>query len=157
MVETINKYIKISRQLLQEYGREPTLKEIAEEMGVPVKKVEEIRRVSMNPVSLEAPIGEEEDNHIGDFIPDQEAISPEDAACKNARNKALHEELGKLSEREEQVLRQRFGVGDGISHTLEEIGKELGVTRERIRQIETKALRKLRHPVHSEKLRDFVE
>ena len=157
MVETINKLIRISRQLLQEYGREPTSEEIAREMGISVEKVREIKKISQDPVSLETPIGEEEDSHLGDFIPDEDIPSPVDAAAYSMLQKQLREVLDTLSEREKKVLILRFGLDDGRPRTLEEVGKEFNVTRERIRQIEAKALRKLRHPSRSKKLRDYLE
>ena len=157
MVETINKLIRISRQLLQEYGREPTSEEIAKEMGISVEKVREIKKISQDPVSLETPIGEEEDSHLGDFIPDEDIPSPVDAAAYSMLQKQLREVLDTLSEREKKVLIFRFGLDDGRPRTLEEVGREFNVTRERIRQIEAKALRKLRHPSRSKKLRDYLE
>ena len=157
MVETINKLIRISRQLLQEYGREPTSEEIAKEMGITVEKVREIKKISQDPVSLETPIGEEEDSHLGDFIPDEDIPSPVDAAAYSMLQKQLREVLDTLSEREKKVLILRFGLDDGRPRTLEEVGREFNVTRERIRQIEAKALRKLRHPSRSKKLRDYLE
>lgn len=157
MVETINKLIRISRQLLQELGREPTAEEIAKEMGISVEKVREIKKISQDPVSLETPIGEEEDSHLGDFIPDEDIPSPVEAAAYSMLQKQLREVLDTLSEREKKVLILRFGLDDGRPRTLEEVGKEFNVTRERIRQIEAKALRKLRHPSRSKKLRDYLE
>ena len=157
MVETINKLIRISRQLLQEYGREPTSEELAKEMGISVEKVREIKKISQDPVSLETPIGEEEDSHLGDFIPDEDIPSPVDAAAYSMLQKQLREVLDTLSEREKKVLILRFGLDDGRPRTLEEVGREFNVTRERIRQIEAKALRKLRHPSRSKKLRDYLE
>ena len=157
MVETINKLIRSSRQLLQEYGREPTSEEIAKEMGISVEKVREIKKISQDPVSLETPIGEEEDSHLGDFIPDEDIPSPVDAAAYSMLQKQLREVLDTLSEREKKVLILRFGLDDGRPRTLEEVGREFNVTRERIRQIEAKALRKLRHPSRSKKLRDYLE
>ncbi len=157
MVETINKLIRVSRQLLQDLGRDPTPEEIAEEMDMPVAKVREIMKVSQEPVSLETPIGEEEDSHLGDFIPDTEMMVPADAAAYTLLKEQLLEVLGTLTEREQKVLRLRFGLDDGKARTLEEVGKEFDVTRERIRQIEAKALRKLRHPSRSKKLRDYLE
>lgn len=157
MVETINKLIRISRQLLQEYGREPTDEELAKEMEMPVEKVREIRKIAQEPVSLETPIGEEEDSHLGDFIPDEDVPAPSDAAAFTLLKEQLIEVLDTLTEREEKVLRLRFGLDDGRARTLEEVGKEFNVTRERIRQIEAKALRKLRHPSRSKKLRDYLE
>ena len=157
MVETINKLIRISRQLLQEYGREPTSEEIAKEMGISVEKVREIKKISQDPVSLETPIGEEEDSHLGDFIPDEDIPSPVDAAAYSMLQKQLRDVLDTLSEREKKVLILRFGLDDGRPRTLEEVGREFNVTRERIRQIEAKALRKLRHPSRSKKLKDYLE
>ena len=157
MVETINKLIRISRQLLQELGREPTSEEIAKEMGITVEKVREIKKVSQDPVSLETPIGEEEDSHLGDFIPDDDVPAPVEAAAYSMLKEQLMEVLDTLSDREKKVLMLRFGLEDGRPRTLEEVGKEFNVTRERIRQIEAKALRKLRHPSRSKKLRDYLE
>lgn len=157
MVETINKLIRISRQLLQEYGREPTPEEIARDMDIPVERVREIMKIAQEPVSLETPIGEEEDSHLGDFIEDQEAPAPAEAASFILLREQLEEVLETLTPREEKVLRLRFGLDDGRSRTLEEVGQEFGVTRERIRQIEAKALRKLRHPSRSKKLKDFLD
>lgn len=157
MVETINKLIRISRQLLQEYGREPTPEEIADEMGISPDKVREIQKIAQEPVSLESPIGEEEDSHLGDFIPDDEAPAPADAAAYAMLKEQLEEVLQTLTEREQMVLRLRFGLEDGHQRTLEEVGKQFAVTRERIRQIEAKALRKLRHPSRSKKLKDYLD
>nr|WP_330361220.1 MULTISPECIES: RNA polymerase sigma factor RpoD [unclassified Butyrivibrio] len=157
MVETINKLIRISRQLLQELGREPTPEEIAKEMGIPVERVREILKISQEPVSLETPIGEEEDSHLGDFIQDDNVPVPADAAAFTLLKEQLVEVLGTLTEREQKVLRLRFGLDDGRARTLEEVGKEFNVTRERIRQIEAKALRKLRHPSRSRKLKDYLD
>jgi RNA polymerase primary sigma factor len=157
MVETINKQIRVSRQLLQELGREPTPEEIAEKMDIPVERVREIMKISQEPVSLETPIGEEEDSHLGDFIQDDNAPVPVDAATFTMLKEQLQEVLGTLTEREQKVLILRFGLEDGRSRTLEEVGKEFNVTRERIRQIEAKALRKLRHPSRSRKLKDYLE
>lgn len=157
MVETINKMVRISRQLVQKLGREPSDDEIAHEMGIESSRVEEIRRIAQLPVSLETPIGEEEDSQLGDFIEDRNLPSPEDAAAGNLLHEQIEEMLNALSEREREVLRYRFGLEDGRSYTLEEVGRRFGVTRERIRQIEAKALRKLRHPSRSKKLRDFLE
>ena len=157
MVETINKLIRIQRQLLQEYGREPTAEEIAKEMGITVEKVREIKKISQDPVSLETPIGEEEDSHLGDFIPDDDVQAPVDAAAYTMLKEQLLGVLDTLTPREEKVLRLRYGIDDGKPRTLEEVGKEFNVTRERIRQIEAKALRKLRHPSRSKKLKDFLE
>ena len=156
MVETINKLIRVSRQLLQENGREPTPDEIAEEMGITVEKVREILKIAQEPVSLETPIGEEEDSHLGDFIPDDDSPAPADAASYALLREQLCEVLHTLTPREEHVLKLRFGLDDGRSRTLEEVGKEFNVTRERIRQIEAKALRKLRNPVRSKRIRDFL-
>ncbi len=156
MVETINKVIRVSRQLLQELGHDPSPEEIAEEMGMPVEKVRDILKIAQEPVSLETPIGEEEDSHLGDFIPDEDASEPSEAASFTLLKEQLVEVLGTLTPREEKVLRLRFGIEDGRSRTLEEVGKEFNVTRERIRQIEAKALRKLRHPSRSKKLKDFL-
>ena len=157
MVETINKLIRISRQLLQELGREPSPEEIAEEMNMPVERVREILKISQEPVSLETPIGEEEDSHLGDFIQDENVPVPAEAAAFTLLKEQLVEVLGTLTEREQKVLRLRFGLDDGRARTLEEVGKEFNVTRERIRQIEAKALRKLRHPSRSRKLKDFLD
>ncbi len=157
MVETINKLIRISRQLLQELGREPVPEEIAEEMNMPVERVREILKISQEPVSLETPIGEEEDSHLGDFIQDDNVPVPADAAAFTLLKEQLVEVLGTLTEREQKVLRLRFGLDDGRARTLEEVGKEFNVTRERIRQIEAKALRKLRHPSRSRKLKDYLD
>jgi RNA polymerase primary sigma factor len=157
MVETINKLIRVSRQLLQELGREPTPEEIAEEMNMPVDRVREILKISQEPVSLETPIGEEEDSHLGDFIKDDNVPVPADAAAFTLLKEQLEEVLGTLTEREQKVLTLRFGLEDGRARTLEEVGKEFNVTRERIRQIEAKALRKLRHPSRSRKLKDYLE
>ena len=157
MVETINKLIRVSRQLLQELGREPTPEEIAAEMNMPVERVREILKISQEPVSLETPIGEEEDSHLGDFIQDDNVPVPADAAAFTLLKEQLEEVLGTLTEREQKVLTLRFGLEDGRARTLEEVGKEFNVTRERIRQIEAKALRKLRHPSRSRKLKDYLE
>ena len=157
MVETINKLIRVSRQLLQELGREPTPEEIAEEMKMPVDRVREILKISQEPVSLETPIGEEEDSHLGDFMQDDNVPVPADAAAFTLLKEQLIEVLGTLTEREQKVLRLRFGLDDGRARTLEEVGKEFNVTRERIRQIEAKALRKLRHPSRSRKLKDYLD
>ena len=157
MVETINKLIRVSRQLLQELGREPTPEEIAEEMDMPVDRVREILKISQEPVSLETPIGEEEDSHLGDFIQDDNVPVPADAAAFTLLKEQLVEVLGTLTEREQKVLRLRFGLDDGRARTLEEVGKEFNVTRERIRQIEAKALRKLRDPSRSRKLKDYLD
>ena len=157
MVETINKLVRVSRQLLQELGREPTPEEIAERMEIPVERVREILKISQEPVSLETPIGEEEDSHLGDFIQDDNVPVPADAAAFTLLREQLKEVLGTLTEREQKVLRLRFGLDDGRARTLEEVGKEFNVTRERIRQIEAKALRKLRHPSRSRKLKDYLD
>ena len=157
MVETINKLIRISRQLLQELGREPSAEEIAAEMDMSPEKVREIQKIAQEPVSLETPIGEEDDSHLGDFIPDDDALAPADAAAYELLKEQLEDVLDTLTEREENVLRLRFGLDDGRTRTLEEVGKVFGVTRERIRQIEAKALRKLRHPSRSKRLKDFLE
>jgi RNA polymerase primary sigma factor len=157
MVETINKLIRVSRTLLQQLGREPTPEEISKEMGISVEKVREIQKIAQEPVSLETPIGEEEDSHLGDFIPDDDVPAPAEAAAFSMLKEQLVEVLGTLTDREQKVLRLRFGLDDGRSRTLEEVGKEFDVTRERIRQIEAKALRKLRHPSRSKKLKDYLE
>ena len=157
MVETINKLVRVSRQLLQELGREPTPEEIAERMEIPVERVREILKISQEPVSLETPIGEEEDSHLGDFIQDDNVPVPADAAAFTLLKEQLVEVLGTLTEREQKVLRLRFGLDDGRARTLEEVGKEFNVTRERIRQIYAKALRKLRHPSRSRKLKDYLD
>ena len=157
MVETINKLIRVSRQLLQELGREPSPEEIAKVMDIPVERVREIMKIAQEPVSLETPIGEEEDSHLGDFIPDEDAPAPSEAASFILLKEQLEEVLETLTPREEKVLRLRFGLDDGRTRTLEEVGQEFGVTRERIRQIEAKALRKLRHPSRSKKLKDYLE
>ena len=157
MVETINKLLRHSRRLVQEYGREPTSEEIGEGMEVSPEKVREILKISQEPVSLETPIGEEEDSHLGDFIEDRNTLAPADAASYQLLKEQVDDVLYTLSEREAKVLQLRFGLSDGRQRTLEEVGKEFGVTRERIRQIEAKALRKLRHPTRSQKLRDFLE
>ena len=156
MVETINKLVRVSRQLLQKLGREPTPEEIADEMDLPVEKVREIIKISQEPVSLETPIGEEEDSHLGDFIKDDEAPMPAEAAAATMLSEQLDEVMEGLTDREQRVLRLRFGIDDGRARTLEEVGKEFDVTRERIRQIEAKALRKLRHPSRSKKLKDYL-
>ena len=157
MVETINKLIRVSRQLLQTYGREPSPEEIAKEMGISVEKVREIQKIAQEPVSLETPIGEEEDSHLGDFIPDDDVPAPAEAAAFSMLKEQLVEVLDTLTEREQKVLKLRFGLEDGRARTLEEVGKEFDVTRERIRQIEAKSLRKLRHPSRSRKLRDYLD
>jgi RNA polymerase primary sigma factor len=155
MVETINRLIKVSRQLLQEYGREPTVEDIAEAMGLTPEKVREVMKISQEPISLETPIGEEEDSHLGDFIEDQEAVAPAEAASVMLLKEKMHDVLANLTERERKVLVLRFGLEDGHQRTLEEVGQEFGVTRERIRQIEAKALRKLRHPSRGKVLKDY--
>jgi RNA polymerase primary sigma factor len=157
MVETINKLIRVSRQLLQELGREPAPEEIGKEMDITVERVREIMKIAQEPVSLETPIGEEEDSHLGDFIEDQDALAPAEAASFMLLKEQLEEVLETLTDREKKVLRLRFGLDDGRARTLEEVGQHFGVTRERIRQIEAKALRKLRHPSRSKKLKDFLE
>jgi RNA polymerase primary sigma factor len=157
MVETINKLIRVSRQLLQTYGREPSPEEIGVEMGISVEKVREIQKIAQEPVSLETPIGEEEDSHLGDFIPDEDVPAPAEAAAFSMLKEQLVEVLDTLTEREQKVLKLRFGLEDGRARTLEEVGREFDVTRERIRQIEAKALRKLRHPSRSKKLKDYLE
>jgi len=157
MVETINKLVRVSRRLVQEYGREPTSEEIGRGMEIAPEKVREIMKVSQEPVSLETPIGEEEDSHLGDFIEDQGALAPADAASHQLLKEQVMDVLASLAPRERKVLELRFGLEDGRSRTLEEVGREFHVTRERIRQIEAKALRKLRHPSRSKKLRDYLE
>lgn len=157
MVETINKLVRVSRQLLQELGRDPLPEEIAKKMDITLEKVREIQKISQEPVSLETPIGEEEDSHLGDFIPDEDALAPADAAAYSLLKEQLDEALKTLNLREQKVLRLRFGLEDGRTRTLEEVGKEFKVTRERIRQIEAKALRKLRHPSRSKKLKDYLD
>ncbi len=157
MVETINRLVRVQRSLIQELGREPEVEEIAAEMGLPVEKVREIQKISQEPVSLEKPIGEEEDSHLGDFIPDDDALSPADQVAYTLLKEQLIEAMGGLTPREEKVLRLRFGLDDGRQRTLEEVGREFNVTRERIRQIEAKALRKLRHPSRSKKLKDYID
>lgn len=157
MVETINKLVRIERQLVQELGREPTNEEISEHMGIEVDKVNEIRKIAQEPVSLETPIGEEDDSHLGDFIEDETAIAPDETANFSMLKEQLNQVLSTLSDREKKVLELRFGLNDGTPRTLEEVGKEFEVTRERIRQIEAKALRKLKHPSRSQKLKDFLE
>ncbi|GIO14698.1 RNA polymerase sigma factor SigA [Cohnella xylanilytica] len=157
MVETINKFVRVSRQLLQELGREPTPEEVGKAMDLDAEKIREIMKISQDPVSLETPIGDENDSKLGEFIEDQEALAPADAAAFELLKEQLEDVLDTLTEREESVLRLRFGLDDGRSRTLEEVGHEFGVTRERIRQIEAKALRKLRHPSRSKRLKDFLE
>lgn len=157
MVETINKLIRVNRQLVQEYGREPRPDEIAKEMGISEEKVREIIKIAQEPVSLETPIGEEDDSHLGDFIPDDDAPAPAEAVASTLLKEQLMDVLNSLTPREAKVLRLRYGLDDGKARTLEEVGKEFNVTRERIRQIEAKALRKLRHPSRSKRLKDFLE
>jgi RNA polymerase primary sigma factor len=157
MVETINKLLRVSRRLVQEFGREPTSEEIGREMEMPADRVREILKISQEPISLATPIGEEEDSSLGDFIPDNNTQAPSDAASYQLLKEQVDDVLDSISERERRVLQLRFGLEDGRSRTLEEVGREFGVTRERIRQIEAKALRKLRHPTRSKKLRDFLE
>jgi RNA polymerase primary sigma factor len=157
MVETINRVLKTSRRLMQELSREPTPEELGQAVGMPADKVREILKISQEPISLETPIGEEEDSHLGDFIEDSKAVAPSDAASQCLLKEQITSVLGSLTKRERKVLQLRFGLGDGRSRTLEEVGREFGVTRERIRQIETKALRKLRHPARSKKLKDYME
>ena len=157
MVETINRLVRTSRQLLQELGREPTMEEIGKRVDMPAERVAEIMKMSQEPVSLETPVGEEEDSHLGDFIQDDHVTVPQDAAAYTLLHEQLMEVLGTLTEREQKVLRLRFGLDDGRPRTLEEVGKQFHVTRERIRQIEAKALRKLRHPSRSRKLKDYLD
>ena len=157
MIETINKLIRTSRALVQEYGREPTSEEIAKKMDIPVSKVRKILKIAQEPISLETPIGEEEDSHLGDFIEDRGVVSPSEAVINVNLKEQTAAVLQSLTPREEQVIRMRFGIGDGSEHTLEEVGQRFSVTRERIRQIEAKALRKLRHPSRSRKLKAFLE
>lgn len=157
MVETINKLVRVSRQLMQDLGREPSAEEIGEVMGLGPEKVREIMKITQEPISLESPVGEESDSHLGDFIEDQEAVTPADSAAYEMLKEKVRDALDTLTEREGNVLRLRFGLDDGRSRTLEEVGKVFGVTRERIRQIEAKALRKLRHPSRSKRLKDFLE
>jgi RNA polymerase primary sigma factor len=157
MVETINKLLRVSRRLVQEFGREPTAEEIGREMEMPAERVREILKISQEPISLETPIGEEEDSSLGDFIPDNNTQAPSEAASYQLLKEQVDDVLDSISQRERRVLQLRFGLEDGRSRTLEEVGREFGVTRERIRQIEAKALRKLRHPTRSKKLRDFLE
>jgi len=157
MVETINKLIRIKRQLLQQLGREPSPEEIAKEMDIPVERIAEIEKIAQEPISIDTPIGEEEDSHLGDFIPDEEALAPAEAAAYTLLREQLVDVLQTLTPREEKVLKLRFGLDDGRARTLEEVGKEFNVTRERIRQIEAKALRKLRHPSRSKKLKDYLD
>jgi RNA polymerase primary sigma factor len=157
MVETINKVTRVQRQMLQELGREPTVEELGEKVGMPPERVREIQRISQEPVSLEAPVGDEDDSLLGDFVEDPGAIAPADAAARALLTEAVEEALEQLSDRERRVVRLRFGLDDGQLHTLEEVGKEFGVTRERIRQIESKTLAKLRHPTRSQRLRDYLD
>lgn len=157
MVETINKLNRIERQLIQELGREPDSKELAEKMGISEEKIREIQKISQDPVSIDKPVGEEEDSHLVDFIASDETASPDEITARGLLKEELIETLNTLSEREAQVLRRRFGLDDGRQRTLEEVGREFGVTRERIRQIEAKAIRKLRHPSRSKKLKDYVD
>ena len=157
MVETINKVTRVQRQMLQELGREPTVEELGEKVGMPPERVREIQRISQEPVSLEAPVGDEDDSLLGDFVEDPGAIAPADAAARALLTEAVEEALEQLSDRERQVVRLRFGLDDGQLRTLEEVGKEFGVTRERIRQIESKTLAKLRHPTRSQRLRDYLD
>ena len=157
MVETIHKVSKIQRQLMQDNGREPTAEEIAAELNMSVEKVRDIMKIAQDPVSLETPIGEEEDTHLGDFIPDNDSPAPADAASQTLLREQLNDVLNTLTPREAQVLRLRFGLDDGQTRTLEEVGKQFNITRERIRQIEAKALRKIRHPSRSKRLKDFLE
>jgi len=157
MVETINRLVKTSRQLLQQLGREPTLEEVAAEMDMPLERVSEIKRIAPEPLSLEAPVGEEENSHLGDFVPDEEIHTPVDAASNLVLREQLERVLATLSEREREVLKLRFGLEDGYSRTLEEVGHIFEVTRERIRQIEAKALKKLRHPSRNKRLRDYLD
>ena len=157
MIETINKLLRTSRALVQEFGREPSSEEIAERMDIPVTKVSKVLKIAQEPISLETPIGEEEDSHLGDFIEDRQVVSPSDAVISLNLKEQTESVLKSLTPREEKVIKMRFGVGDGSEHTLEEVGQNFAVTRERIRQIEAKALRKLRHPSRSRKLRAFLE
>ena len=157
MVETINKLVRVQRQLLQELGRTPTNEEIAAEMNIDVDKVREVRKIAQEPVSLEAPIGEEDDSHLGDFIEDEKALAPDEAANQTMLREQLEDILSTLSEREKRVLELRFGLMDGVPKTLEDVGKEFNVTRERIRQIEAKAIRKLRRPGKGDKIKDYLE
>ncbi|EQD62670.1 RNA polymerase sigma factor RpoD, partial [mine drainage metagenome] len=157
MIETINKLIRTTRQLVQQYGREPLPEELAKEMQMPVEKVRRVLKIAREPISLETPIGEEEDSHLGDFIEDKKSISPIDSAVRYDLVRKIGKALGTLTDREERVIRLRFGIGESTDHTLEEVGQDFDVTRERIRQIEAKALRKLRHPARSKQLKSFVD
>jgi RNA polymerase primary sigma factor len=157
MVETINKVLRVQRQMLQELGREPTVEELAAKVGLTPARVREIQRLALEPVSLETPVGEEDESHLGDFIEDQQAVAPADAAARALLNEAVGEALEELTDRERKIVRLRFGLEDGQARTLEEVGKEFGVTRERIRQIESKTLAKLRHPIRSLRLRDYLD
>ena len=157
MVETINKVLRVQRQMLQELGREPTVEELADKVQMTPARVREIQRIAQEPVSLETPVGEEDDSHLGDFIEDHQAVAPAEAAARALLNEAVGEALDELTDRERQVVRLRFGLEDGQARTLEEVGKEFGVTRERIRQIEAKTLAKLRHPIRSQRLRDYLD
>ena len=157
MVETINKVLRVQRQMLQELGREPSVEELADKVQMTPARVREIQRIAQEPVSLETPVGEEDDSHLGDFIEDQQAVAPAEAAARALLNEAVGEALDELTDRERQVVRLRFGLEDGQARTLEEVGKEFGVTRERIRQIEAKTLAKLRHPIRSQRLRDYLD
>ena len=157
MVETINKVLRVQRQMLQELGREPTVEELAAKVGLTPARVREIQRLALEPVSLETPVGEEDESHLGDFIEDQQAVAPAEAAARALLNEAVGEALEELTDRERKIVRLRFGLEDGQARTLEEVGKEFGVTRERIRQIESKTLAKLRHPIRSLRLRDYLD
>src|SRR5204862_4704400 len=157
MVETINKVMRVQRQMVQDLGRDPTIEELGEKVEMTATRVREIMRISQEPVSLETPVGEEDDSHLGDFIEDHQAVAPADAAARAMLNEAVGEALDELTERERKVVRLRFGLEDGQARTLEEVGKEFGVTRERIRQIESKTLAKLRHPIRSLRLRDYLD
>jgi RNA polymerase primary sigma factor len=157
MVETINKVLRVQRQMMQELGHEPTVEELAAKVDLPVAKVREIQRIAQEPVSLETPVGEEDDSHLGDFIEDHQAVAPADAAARAMLNEAVGEALDELTERERKVVRLRFGLEDGQARTLEEVGREFGVTRERVRQIEAKTLAKLRHPIRSQRLKDYLD
>jgi RNA polymerase primary sigma factor len=157
MVETMNKVTRVQRQMMQELGREPTPEELGEKLGMPAERIREIQRIGQEPVSLEVPVGDEDDSSLGDFIEDPEAIAPADAAARAMLTEAVGEALSQLNDREQQVVKMRFGLEDGEMRTLEEVGREFGVTRERIRQIESKTLAKLRHPTRSQRLRDYLE